>query len=288
MLHSSSIFTTAALPPGVQRREEDAFLRYATLGDYDYAEHLDYLQMYYPLFSEGYALAFAEYTQKFVLQYYGQFHGGSGTTNATATTCNIVTGSAQDVEKTECQLTFEQTLSSVFPLMDAAQPPGPSSTTRTSNLDTGAARATLSGAVPPCQALCNRCARAHSRAGTASKIRASLFHPTRTGGTSTTGQGTAQAETLTFRHIFGRTSMLAAPDTLESGQVTYADMTPVSNAGTVINTAAVVANASYTNGKYTITDPNNLKQKSRKQTVSPGPGGQTSQYVTCPSLNENL
>ena len=131
----------------MQPRDQDAFLQYATLGDYDYAEHLDYLQMYYPLFSEGYALAFAEYTQKFVLQYYGQFHGGSGTTNATATTCNIGIGGAQDVEKTECQLTFEQTLSSVFPLMDAAQPPGPSSTTRMSNLDTGAARATLSGAV---------------------------------------------------------------------------------------------------------------------------------------------
>jgi hypothetical protein len=166
--------------------------------------------------------------------------------------------------------------------------------------------------VPPCQALCNRCARAHSRAGT-SKARASLFHPTRTGGTSTTGQGTSQAETLTFRHIFGRTSMLSASgDVLETGTggVTYADITPATNAGTVINTATVVANASYTNGKYTITDPNNLKQKSKKQTVtvssapsggggsppagppSAGGGGtggsQTSQYVTCPSLNENF
>ena len=107
------------------------------------------------------------------------------------------------------------------------------------------------------------------------------------------GQGTAQAETLTFRHIFGRTSMLALPDALETGtgQETYADVTPASNAGTVINTATVVANASYTNGKYTITDPNNLKQKSKKQTVSTGPppgGGQTSQYVTCPSLNQKL
>jgi hypothetical protein len=145
VLHSSSYFTTAALPPGVRPTQVDPFLQYATLGDYDYLEHLDYLQMYYPLFSDGYALAFAEYTQKFVLQYYGEFHGGSGTAGATANTCRIVTGSSSDVEIPACQLTFEQTLNSVFPFMDAATP---QSTGRTSKLDTGAARSPLSCAVP--------------------------------------------------------------------------------------------------------------------------------------------
>jgi hypothetical protein len=102
------------------------------------------------------------------------------------------------------------------------------------------------------------------------------------------GPGSSDAETLTFRHIFGRGTMLAAPDTLEyPGQ--YADLTPAVNDGTIINTTAVLASAAYTNGKYTITDPNKLKQKSKKQSVSPGPPPvTTSQYVTCPSLNENL
>ena len=83
--------------------------------------------------------------------------------------------------------------------------------------------------------------------------------------------------------------MLAAPDTVESGQ--YADLTPAANDGTIINTTKVLASAAYTNGKYTITDPNNLKQKSRKQSVTSGPPGTpstTSQYVTCPSLNQTL
>jgi hypothetical protein len=106
------------------------------LGNYDYLEHLDYLQLYYPLFSEGYALAFAEYTQTFVLQYYGAFHGGSATSGATLTTCNIVPGSAADVDAgvSACQLTFTQTLKSVFPLVDTASGSNP---TRLSNADSG-------------------------------------------------------------------------------------------------------------------------------------------------------
>ena len=101
------------------------------------------------------------------------------------------------------------------------------------------------------------------------------------------GPGSSDAETLTFRHIFGRGTMLVSPDTLEyPGQ--WADLTPAANDGTIINTTAVLASAAYTNGKYTITDPNKLKQKSKKQSVPPGPNPTISQYVTCPSLNENL
>jgi hypothetical protein len=51
-------------------------------------------------------------------------------------------------------------------------------------------------------------------------------------------------------------------DTLESAA--YHDLTPLTNTGASINTASVAGNFSYTNGKYTITDPENLKQKTRK------------------------
>jgi hypothetical protein len=121
VLHASSIFATTVLPRGMSPLSADRFARYLTLdGDAD-LKNLDYLHVHHPQFSDGYALAFAEYTQTFVLQYYGMFHGGSGTLGADQDTCEIVPFSASDVETPACQLTFEQTLSSVFPLTDSAR-----------------------------------------------------------------------------------------------------------------------------------------------------------------------
>lgn len=120
VLHASSIFATATLPRGVSPLSADRFAQYLTLDGDEYSKNLDYLQVLHPQFSDGYALAFAEYTQTFVLQYYGHFHGGSGTLGADADTCDIPVGSASDVETPACQLTFEQTLRSVFPLSDSA------------------------------------------------------------------------------------------------------------------------------------------------------------------------
>jgi hypothetical protein len=170
------------------------------LGNYDYLENLDYLQLYYPLFSEGYALAFAEYvhhfpavcfcntltryTQTFVLQYYGTFHGGTGTSGAQSTACNIVPGSAADISVSACQLTFTQTLKSVFPLVDTSVGSNPN---RLSKVDSG----NLSGsnvfeylvvAWPHITALADTL----PPAGVATQLRASVFHPTRTGGTAAT------------------------------------------------------------------------------------------------------
>jgi hypothetical protein len=70
---------------------------------------------------------------------------------------------------------------------------------------------------------------------------------------------------MTFLDIFGRGTLLSQPDTAEENDH-FHDLTPLSNDGSVINTAAVTASSAYTNGKYTITDPNNLKQKVMKQT----------------------
>ena len=50
----------------------------------------------------------------------------------------------------------------------------------------------------------------------------------------------------------------------------YEDLTPLTNAGASVTTTSVLANASYTNGKYTITDPNGLKQKVKKFTATTG------------------
>jgi hypothetical protein len=120
VLHASSIFATTTLPRGVSALSADRFARYLTLDGEEDTKNLDYLQVHHPQFSDGFALAFAEYTQIFVLQYYGSFHGGSGTLGADEDTCEILMDSASDVETPACQLTFEQTLSSVFPLTDAA------------------------------------------------------------------------------------------------------------------------------------------------------------------------
>jgi hypothetical protein len=258
------------------------------LGNYDYLENLDYLQLYYPLFSEGYALAFAEYTQTFVLQYYGAFHGGSTTAGATATTCNIVPGSAGDVDAgvSACQLTFTQTLKSVFPLIDASA----GTPNRLSKADSGNL---FERSVFECFSCCmvSQLWLTLSSAGVATRLRASVFHPTRTGGTAipsltttpllrfkhrsplgtatTDAQATNTAETLTFKHIFGRATILTGA---EAESAAYHDLTPLTNTGASINTASVVGNFSYTNGKYTITDANNLKQKTKKCSAGPPPG----------------
>ena len=110
----------------------DPFARYLRLDGAEDQKSKDYLQLYHPLFSDGHALAFAEYTQKFVLQYFGSFIASEPNQDCAS--------SNRDVEKPACQLTFEQTLNSVFPLTDSTTP---SDIGRTSNIDTGALRATL-------------------------------------------------------------------------------------------------------------------------------------------------
>jgi len=133
-LHSSALDTRNAnqllsdsTPPS-----GDPFARYLRLDGAEDQKSLDYLQLYHPLFSDGHAFAFAEYTQKFVLQYFGDFIASEPNQDCAIT--------SRDVENPACQLTFEQTLNSVFPLTDSATP---SDIGRTSNIDTGALRATL-------------------------------------------------------------------------------------------------------------------------------------------------
>ena len=88
-------------------------------------------------------------------------------------------------------------------------------------------------------------------------MRASIFHPTRTAGSQTSSS--SKAHTLTFKHIFGRGTLLDVGPNGE--QEKYHDLTPLVNDGSVINTSLAGKDEAYTNGKYTITDPNNLKQK---------------------------
>jgi hypothetical protein len=133
-LHSSALDTrnvnqllSDSTPPS-----GDPFARYLRLDGAEDQKSKDYLQLYHPLFSDGHALAFAEYTQKFVLQYFGDFIRSEPNQDCAS--------SNRDVEKPACQLTFEQTLNSVFPLTDSTTP---SDIGRTSNIDTGALRATL-------------------------------------------------------------------------------------------------------------------------------------------------
>jgi hypothetical protein len=75
-------------------------------------------------------------------------------------------------------------------------------------------------------------------------------------------------ETLTFKHIFGRGTLLTG---VEAEPALYHDLTPLNNTGASINTASVAGNFSYTNGVYTITDTNNLKQKTKKCSSGTGP-----------------
>ena len=93
-------------------------------------------------------------------------------------------------------------------------------------------------------------------------MRASIFHPTRTAGSQTSNS--SKAHPLTFKHIFGRGTLLDVQPGFE--QEKYHDLTPLVNDGSVINTSSVGKDEAYTNGKYTITDPHNLKQKVVKET----------------------
>jgi hypothetical protein len=107
----SEHFTVAPAAPGMQMENGgDPFAKYATLGERDYLEGLDNVQVFYPSYSPGYALAYAEYTQRFVLQYYGEFTSGPH---------SCMTASSSLVPA--CQLTFEERLKSVFPLNDAGR-----------------------------------------------------------------------------------------------------------------------------------------------------------------------
>ena len=98
--------------------------------------------------------------------------------------------------------------------------------------------------------------------GKSSRIRSSIFHPTRTAGGVNVSSSTAH--TLTFKNIFGRGTLLAEPNGTENDHH-YHDLTPLTSDVSSIKTSAVTASSAYTNGKYTITDPNNLKQKVKKQ-----------------------
>ena len=97
-------------------------------------------------------------------------------------------------------------------------------------------------------------------------MRASMFHPTRTAGSQTSSS--SKAHTLTFKHIFGRGTLLDVGPNGE--QEKYHDLTPLVNDGSVINTSLAGKDEAYTNGKYTITDPNNLKQKVLKDEICGG------------------
>jgi hypothetical protein len=113
-------FTVAPLPAGQTETPGDPALKYARLGVNDYLQGLDNIQIFYPSYSSGYALAYAEYTQEFVLQYSGPFHnysGDQGLQGACEGSVSITGGGPPPV--TACQLTFTETLKSVFPLTDA-------------------------------------------------------------------------------------------------------------------------------------------------------------------------
>ena len=120
-LIGSNTFTVAPLPVGQtqtpNQTPEDPALKYARLGVNDYLQGLDNIQLFYPSYSNGYALAYAEYTQTFVLQYLGDLLGASSTEQYACTgTVSLTSGPSPN---TACQLTFTQTLKSVFPLTDA-------------------------------------------------------------------------------------------------------------------------------------------------------------------------
>ena len=108
-------FTVAPLPAGQTQTPGDPALKYARLGVNDYLQGLDNIQLFYPSYSSGYALAYAEYTQEFVLQYWGTLLGDSSEENI----CAGIDITGNPGPKSECQLTFTETLKSVFPLTDA-------------------------------------------------------------------------------------------------------------------------------------------------------------------------
>ena len=121
---AANSFTVVPVPSTGQQTPiqtpQDPALKYARLDTNDYLQGLDNIQIFYPSYSSGYALAYAEYTQTFVLQYYGYLLDGN-------TSCfysglsggGVNAGPANLVEA--CQLTFTETLKSVFPLNDEAR-----------------------------------------------------------------------------------------------------------------------------------------------------------------------
>jgi hypothetical protein len=136
-----TVFLQSETQQDVTPSTEIKYPTYLTLDATERLKSLDSLQLHSPIFSDGYALAYAEYTQKFVLQVYGEFHTGiQGFRGECTEAGNFGTsGSNDEPEKPNCQLTFEQKLNSVFPLTDSSS----SVIGRTSDIDKGALRATL-------------------------------------------------------------------------------------------------------------------------------------------------
>jgi hypothetical protein len=135
---AANSFTVAPVPSTGQQTpiqtQQDPTLKYATLGINDYLQGLDNIQIFYPSYSSGYALAYAEYTQTFVLQYYGDMLPRDGSISydchhygLSGGGPSLSSGGAANLVEA-CQLTFTETLKSVFPLTDEA---------RNINIDTG-------------------------------------------------------------------------------------------------------------------------------------------------------
>jgi hypothetical protein len=124
---AANSFTVAPVPSTGQQTPiqtpQDPALKYARLGTNDYLQGLDNIQIFLPSYSSGYALAYAEYTQTFVLQYYGEMLDALNDEkcwlNGLSAGSSISGGAANLVEA--CQLTFTETLKSVFPLTDEAR-----------------------------------------------------------------------------------------------------------------------------------------------------------------------
>jgi len=125
---AANSFTVAPVPSTGQQTPmqtpQDPALKYARLGTNDYLQGLDNIQIFYPSYSSGYALAYAEYTQTFVLQYTGDLpQQADGTYNHDCSYHGLSGGNAGGAANLveACQLTFTETLKSVFPLTDEAR-----------------------------------------------------------------------------------------------------------------------------------------------------------------------
>ncbi len=131
---AANSFTVAPVPLTGQQTQinkiqnpQDPTLKYATLGTNDYLQGLDNIQIFYPSYSSGYALAYAEYTQTFVLQYHGDLLPRDGSISydchydgLSGGGPSFTSGGAANLVEA-CQLTFTETLKSVFPLTDEAR-----------------------------------------------------------------------------------------------------------------------------------------------------------------------
>ena len=125
---AANSFTVAPVPSTGQQTPiqtpQDPALKYARLGTNDYLQGLDNVQIFLPSYSSGYALAYAEYTQTFVLQYTGELSpDANGNIQNSCTTYGESGGSSYGAanEVPACQLTFTETLKSVFPFTDEAR-----------------------------------------------------------------------------------------------------------------------------------------------------------------------